>query len=647
MKNKSNKNKIFQIVCLTLSIVSIVSVAVGSYAFFAWQSSDGYVKFDRNKLNEYYGGLTMLDKDGKPLCEPTFLNGRKQISLSALPEYVYMAFVAVEDKRFFVHDGVDLLRVGAAALSNLRSHGKKEGASTISQQLIKNTHLSGNKTYKRKFNEMLLARQLEKNYSKHEILEMYLNTIYFGRSSYGIENAANVYFGVSASELTVGQSAILAAMIKAPNVYAPDKDIEKCLRRRNIVLKSMLQQEIIDRECYDKAVSEEIICATYCPQTYGYTHAAVTEACKLLNMTERQLTNSGLIIETYCDSVMQQATSEAVKHDLTLDANGKLADLSVVTCDINGGVTSCCTRGERNFAKRQPGSTLKPIAVYTPAFCNKIITQASPILDEKTNFNGYEPTNVSGYKGWTTIRKALLSSSNVSAVKTLNALTVKQAEKYLNKLGFDGEQNLSLAVGNINGGMNEIDLLHCYTAIANKGIAKNVRFVKRIFNQQGLVYSANEENKSPIYDEVSAYLMTDLLRQNVKIGTARKLADKQYAIAAKTGTVGNKHGNSDALTVAYTTKHCLLAWYSGQLTNGTKGSGAPCILLSNLLDKVYNETKPSRFCRPVGVTEVTLDDQLLITKQAYLPSLNGTKYLFATDTLPTSIKTYNSLFEIK
>lgn len=646
MKNKSAKKKIIQIVCVTLCVALLVGVGGGAYAFFAWQNSDEYVRFDKNKLNEYCGGLTVLDSDGEPLCEPTFLNGRKQISLTALPDYVYMAFVAVEDKRFFKHDGVDVLRVGAAALSNLKSHGKKEGASTITQQLIKNTHLDGSKTYKRKLNEMLLARQLEQNYSKREILEMYLNTIYFGRSSYGIENAANVYFGVSASELSVAQSAILAAMIKAPNVYAPDKNAEKCLQRRNVVLKLMLQQGVIDNETYDNAMSEEIVCATYCPQTRGYTYATVVEACKLLNMTERQLTNSGLVIETYCDSAMQRVTADAVKRDKTTDKNGNFADLSVLTCGVDGGVTSCCVRGERNFAKRQPGSTLKPIAVYTPAFCDKLITQASPILDEKTNFNGYVPTNVSGYKGWTTIRKALLTSSNVSAVKTLNALTVDKAEKYLQKLGFYGKQNLSLAVGNISGGMSETDLLHCYTALADNGIAANVRFVKRIYNEHGLIYAANDNEQTQVFEKTSAYLMTDLLRQNAQCGTAKKLAKLPFQVSAKTGTVGNKQGNSDALTVAYTSRHCFLAWYSGELTNDTKGSDQPCVLLDGLLSSVYADNKPPRFRRPDGITEVTLDDNLLTTKQAYLPSNNGTKYLFTTDSLPPTIGTYNSLFDV-
>ena len=140
--------------------------------------------------------------------------------------------------------------------------------------------------------------------------------------------------------------------------------------------------------------------------------------------------------------------------------------------------------------------------------------------------------------------------------------------------------------------------------------------------------------------------MTDLLRQNAQCGTAKKLAKLPFQVSAKTGTVGNKQGNSDALTVAYTSRHCFLAWYSGELTNDTKGSDQPCVLLDGLLSSVYADNKPPRFRCPDGITEVTLDDNLLTTKQAYLPSNNGTKYLFTTDSLPPTIGTYNSLFDV-
>ena len=219
--NSDMKKRFLKIFSIVLASVVIISVTAGVIGISVWKKSDDFVKFDRNRLNEVYTSLTILDNDGAKIAEPMYLYEYKQIPLDALHDYTYKAFVAVEDKRFFSHKGIDYKRVFGAMLHNLKSGGYKEGASTISQQLIKNTHLDNYKTMKRKANEMLLARELEKNYTKKEILEMYLNTIYFGRNAYGIETASNVYFNKSAQDLTVSESAVLAGMIKAPNTYAP------------------------------------------------------------------------------------------------------------------------------------------------------------------------------------------------------------------------------------------------------------------------------------------------------------------------------------------------------------------------------------------------------------------------------------------
>ena len=621
------KTKIVKTVSVILCAVVVLSVVAGVAAFAHWQNSDEYVAYDPARLQAVYGSATFLDCDGQVLCESTTYGQKKQIPLAALPEYVYMAFVSVEDKRFFTHGGVDLLRVGAAALHNFTSGSKKEGASTITQQLVKNTHLTGDKTYKRKINEMLLARELERNYSKQEILEMYLNTIYFGRNAYGVETAANVYFGKSAADLTVGQAAILAGMIKAPNVYAPDKDVDKCRTRRNLVLDIMHKQGIIDEQTLVSAQDESIEC---CPRTgcdiKGYTYFALKEAASLLNMSERQVMQGGFVIETYCRSELQKAFSEIVEKDVTRQTDETLANMCLATCDKNGGVSACCIRGE-GFVKRQVGSTLKPIAVYTPAFCEKQICPASPILDEKTDFNGYCPTNAGGYKGWTTVTNAVLSSSNVGAVKTLNALTLPIAQRYMSALGYDGKQDLSLALGNVDGGMDERDLLHCYTALCNCGTASKTRFVKSISNAYGQLYTADSKS-TQIYDKASAYLMTDLLVKNTRIGTAKKLKCNGMQVAAKTGTVGNKSGNTDAFTVAYTSGDVFVAHYYGLLPNGVSGGNAPCLTLGQALAASYKQHSPDKFVCPNNVHYVAIDEQELFARQRITRSDNGTLYPF-------------------
>lgn len=620
--------KIVKWTAVILAIIVILGVLIGVTYIAVFKRGTDFVAFDKNRLNEVYTSLTVLDNNGVKLNEPLYVHEYKQIPIDALHDYTYNAFVAVEDKRFFSHNGIDYKRVFGAMLHNIKSGGYKEGASTITQQLIKNTHLNNNKTLKRKLNEMMLARELEKNYSKKEILEMYLNTIYFGRNAYGLETAANVYFNKSAKDLTVSESAVLCGMIKAPNTYAPDKDTDKCRSRRNSVLKIMLQNNVIDDTQYNEALNSEI---TYCPEKLKaektYTYHVMKEACKLLNMTPMQLAQSNFIIETYCNSQVQKNLEQLVNADKTLTASNSLADIACVITDNHGGVEACYFRGETAGGKRQVGSAIKPIAVYAPALNERIITQASPVLDEETDFNGYKPTNLGGYNGWTTIKYSVAKSLNVPAVKTLNALGVKTAEKYLAKLGIVGEQNLSLALGNVKDGMDVFTLAEAYGTLANNGECNEVRFIRNIYGENGLVYS-REAKGEQVFTPNASYLMTDLLVNTVQNGTAKKLYSPEYQVAAKTGTVGDKNGNSDAIIAGYTTSNSFVVWYSGELENSVTGSSAPSILANRLLNKMYSDVKPNDFAAPDGVEEVLLDADSLYSDQKMLISDNGERFVF-------------------
>lgn len=629
------KKRFWKLFSIITALAILLTVISGVIVVTTWRRSDNYVKFDKNRLNEVYTSLTVLDNNGNKLAEPLYLYEYKQIPLEALHDYTYKAFVAVEDKRFFSHGGIDYKRVMGAMLHNIKSGGYKEGASTISQQLIKNTHLDNYKTIKRKVNEMLLAKELERSYTKKEILEMYLNTIYFGRSAYGIETAANVYFNKGAQELTVSESAILAGMIKAPNTYAPDKNVEKCKTRRNNVLKLMLDQQVIDEDQYQEALNSEI---TYCPQKVKsektYTYHVMKEACRLLNMTPMQLAQSNFIIETYCNQSTQKELASLVNADKTLTKTGVSADISAIVTNNLGGVEACYFRGTTAGEKRQVGSALKPVAVYAPALNERIITEASPILDEATDFNGYKPTNAGGYNGWTTIKYAVAKSLNIPAVKTLNALGLDKAEQYLDKMGIKGEQNLSLALGNADGGVDIFTLAKCYNTLANNGIANDVGFIKNIYSENGIVYSREQTNVR-VFQPSANYLMTDMLINTVQNGTAKRLKNTNYQVAAKTGTVGNSQGNSDGIIAGYTTSNTFAVWYSGNFTNDVNGATAPCILADKLLGKMYEENRPKDFVRPDGVVEVTLDKVSLYDEQRVLLADNGEKFLFDSVNAPT------------
>lgn len=643
------KSKIWKILLIIACVVVLFGV-LGSVIFVeSVKSNPNYAQFDNEKLNKVYSNLTVLDDDGNLLNEATYYKNIKQVPLSTLPKYAYMSFVAVEDKRFFSHDGIDVRRVGGALLHNLQSQSLKEGASTITQQLIKNTHLDNQKTIERKVNEMVLAVELEKHYSKMQILEMYLNTIYFGRNAYGIENAANVYFNKSAKELSVSESAVLAGMIKAPNLYAPDKNMQKCKSRRDVVLQLMLEQNVITDTQYTEAKNADIVYDTkknVAEKTYMYY--VLKEACSLLNMTECQLLNSNYVIETYCDQNVQQSLCQLAQKDVTMDKNGNLCDLACVLLNNDGAIVACYMRGENADCKGQVGSTLKPIAVYTPALNEKIITQASSILDEPTNFNGYNPQNASGkYCGWTTIKQSVTKSLNIPAVKTLNALTLPTAEKYLQKMGINGEQNLSLALGNVVGGLTPLELAKCYMALSNNGAVCQPRFVKAIKSSKGTIYTAKNKPMQ-VFSPTSTFLMTDMLLDAVNNGTAKALK-KDYQVAAKTGTVGNKTGNTDALVAGYTTKNTFVVWHKGSFDNDVNGSTAPCTLASKMLDNIYKNTAPKDFIAPKGAVKITIDRSSLKQQQLKIAK-NGMDFWFDVANRPTEKVeeiTYNYTIDCK
>lgn len=628
--------KIVKIVAMVLCL-SLITAFFSTVLFVeSLKHSNGYVNFDKNKLNEVCSTIKVLDANGEELKDALYFDDNKQIPLAALHDYTYMAFVAVEDKRFFQHNGLDAKRVLGAIAHNVKSRSFKEGASTITQQLIKNTHLCNSKTIKRKVNEMLLALELEKNYAKEEILEMYLNTIYFGRSAYGIENAANVYFDKSAADLTVSESATLAGMIKAPNTYAPDKNAAKCKARRNTVLKLMKEQGIVSATDYQKALEEKLTYRPYVNRAEKtYMRQVIEEACDVLNMTQMQLFRSGYVIETYCDTTVQNALDTFARNDCTQNKDGTLADLSCLVCDNTGGVAACYFRGDSALAPKQIGSTAKPIAVYTPALCEKLITQASPVLDEPTDFSGYKPTNASGYNGWTTIKNAVTKSLNVPAVKTLNSLGVEKAQKYLNKLGLEGNQNLSLALGNVDGGLNVHSLANCYATLANGGVSNGVGYVRRIVGPNGVLYTRKPQNLR-VFDSKSTYLMTDMLKNAVCEGTAKRLKDANVVTAAKTGTVGNADGNREALVAGYTSEHTFVFWYSGNMPNGVNGGTAPCAMATNVLKTIYANHKPSDFAVPNGIEQLAVDKDSLYNKQVVKLATDGEYFLFDNANKPSS-----------
>lgn len=618
--------KAFRIITLSVSVLLLV-LSLLLLAGILWvKTSKDYVSLDNDKLVNLNNSLTIVGINDEVIDEPFYVNFSKRVSLDSIPEHVKNAFVCIEDKRFYTHNGIDIVRIGGATLKNVSSMSLKEGASTITQQLVKNTHLSNAKTLKRKANEIILAINLEKQYDKDEILEMYLNTIYFGGNCYGIESAANTYFNKSSDELTLEEGALLAGIIKAPNTYSPTVNKQKCLSRRNLVLDIMQENGYISADECSTAKEVELTNSlnTAGNLSYAYTFAAIKSACSILNITPMQLINSGYTIKTYYDENCQQALQAAVDAD-----NGAYDKMAIIADNCTCGIKACYVKGDGNmlYTPKQVGSTLKPIAVYAPAIEEKLITTATPVLDESVSFADYTPRNYNdSYCGWTTITNAVKNSLNVPAVKTLNSLTLAKSEKYMSRMGlpFDNE-DLSLALGNYSQGITVSELCACYSTLVNGGKYSPLHYVESIKKGDTVLYQRQYE-ATRVFSVDTSFLTTAMLKETVESGTAKKLANVGFEVAAKTGTVGTKTGNSEAILCGYTSKDSFVFWCADETakSNGLTGGNQPATIAKSFLQNYYS-VKPRNFTIPENVIQLNVDSNELYQNQLLVQSDEGAK----------------------
>ena len=573
-----------------------------SAVFIGFAITTAGAKLDPKKLLLPDTQIVLYDADNRKLAGASSFNHRDTISINDLPLYTLDAFIATEDKRFYSHNGFDIVGIGRAVFKNVKSHSFREGASTISQQLIKNTHLSQEKTIRRKLKEIKLTRALEKKYSKREILETYLNTIYFGHNCYGIASAAQFYFSKNPVDLTLDESALLAGLVRSPNNYSPFKNPDKALKRRNVVLELMLQQGKISKNEQEKALNAPLP-TTYAPKSNrSYSHFAIEEMDKIIE--DLGVSANGKIeIFTHFDEDAQAVLdSQAIEQSCD-------KTLAVINNETHG-ITAY--RSSVGMIARSPGSLIKPLLVYAPAINEGLACPATPILDEKTDFGGYQPKNYSGkYLGYVSLRDALSKSLNVPAVKTLNTLGVECAANYANRLGLpvpEQDKTLALALGGMERGYPFIDILSAFSSFPNDGLYAPCNFIRKL-RINGISIYHQPQTTTFVFSPETAYLVTDILKTTAKNGTAKKLRDLPFDVAAKTGTVGTVRGNTDAYTAAYTSKHTIGVWL-GNANNApiqTTGGDVPAELTKNILMALYKKQTPPPFDRPNSIETLSID----------------------------------------
>jgi len=572
--------KVLKFFAVFFSVAAVL--ALSALCLFYSLTSD--VVLDESKLHAKGSAIVFYDSEGNEITTSDGFSGKKT-DFSLLPSYVKNAFIAVEDKRFYNHNGVDLRALIRAAVTDVKTRSLREGGSTISQQLVKNTHLSGEKTILRKLKELKLTAELEKRYSKDEILEFYLDGIYFGKGAYGVENAANRYFSKPATELTIGEAAALAATVKSPGNYNPEA--EGSQKRKNLVLKLMLEQGYINQSEYD-ANKDEITCT-----------AAVS--CDYFSLARNELYSE-------CDVSPYETRKIEVYTYFDKKAQDSLASL----CESNGGTDAeICKNGliasrfghikaavfpyGDNFG--MPASAIKPILVYAPAFNDGVITPATLIDDSPTDFGGYAPKNYGDtYYGYISAKECLVKSLNVPAVKILEAEGVGKCIEYAKRAGIQiDEDTLNVALGAFGNGVRFTDLCSAYTVFNSQGIHYPPKFIKSVRIGRLTVYTANE-NGTEVFTRGTVDLINDALEECAKTGTAKALSDFGY-VYAKTGTNGTKAGNTDAIAVCYTSEDII-----GIRLCPTDGTLLPCSVTGStaareacaVIEKLYNGRAPDR-----------------------------------------------------
>jgi penicillin-binding protein 1A len=531
----------------------------------------------------------LFDINGRPAFT-IFKEQRLEMPLDRMSPNLKQAILAIEDQRFYDHGGVDLIRIVGAAVANFRQGRTAQGGSTITQQLARMSFLSMEKTYARKVQEALLAALIEGEYTKDQILELYLNRVYFGAGLYGAEAAALGYFGKHASDLTLPEAALLAGLVKAPSNYAPTSNMERAVQRRNLVLQTMRDADMIDDEQFEAAKGAKVALndALRKDEPYGRYFKEAVRLELISRFGEERVYEGGLKVYTTIDLDVQRAADDEVQRALAaLDrrrsrrATGQL-QAALLALDPRSGEVRALVGG-RDFnnssynraqqAKRQPGSAFKPF-VYAAAL-EAGFTPAS-VLDRlyepiATAQGAWVPEDAHSTAGSMTMRTALKTSSNRAAVRMLQDLGIRKAVDYAERVGVGNMPSVpSLALG--AGEVTLESLTTAYSVFAAGGLRREPTYIKRVEDQNGQTLFEAPYISDQVISPQSAYLMTHMLADVIDHGTAygaRQLGFKLPA-AGKTGTTNEYR---DAWFVGFTPRLVSGVWVGFDQPQTIMGGG--------------------------------------------------------------------------
>ena len=627
---------------------------------------DRWVDFDVYRITGCDRTSIIYDGQSDVVTRLHGVQDRTWVSVSELQPSTVYAFISAEDARFFEHEGVDVIRIAGAVVADIKAGSYVQGASTISQQLIKLSHLTSEKTISRKAEEAALAYEMERQYSKEDILEMYLNYVYFGGGYYGIEAAAEGYFGVHASDLTLDQSAMLAGILKSPSGYAPHINYAASINRRNNILRLMRDYGYItDDEKKQASARRPTILHDKNEEYSGYYTDAVTKsAAALMGITVDELIRGGYSIYSAMDSDIQHYCEEMFKNGELFPAED--SEAAIVVLEPSTGMVVAMVGG-RSYTggisfnratdiRRQPGSVIKPVIAYAPAFEYLNYTAADMILDEETTFSDYTPSNYGNkYYGWVTVREAVTKSLNVPAVKTLSAVGVYRAKDFAKRCGIefdDKDDSLALALGGFTYGVSPLQIAGAYSCFASGGIYNTPTLIKKITDRNGLTVYEYRQDSRRVMSEANAYILTSMLKSVVTEGTGHRLNTLDIPIAGKTGTVGLANGNRDAWMAGYTPEYTAVVWQGydsdrlGLLPSSATGGTYPALMLYELFNHIYPDGRSGDFEKPESVKQYSIDAKTLkkqhkaVLANAMTPQSSRVTEYFTEETAPKDVSGY-------
>ena len=556
----------------------------------------------------------IYDTNGNEIANIHADENREPVKIAQVPKDLQNAFVAVEDNRFYDHMGVDPRGIARAIYANLRGRTVTEGGSTITQQLAKNAYLTQDRTLKRKIQEVFLALQLERQYTKQEILELYLNQIYFGQGAYGVQAAAQTYFGKNVEDLDLDECAMLAGIPKSPNYYSPQNNLQAAQERKATVLDQMAKYGYItETEAAKTKKMEPTIVKPKPKDTTNQAAYFVDYVTQLMidKYGADAVYKEGLKIYTTIDMDMQKAAEDAMKNlpNSRVDANGvQQPQGALVAIDPHNGYIKAMVggRGTDQFnratmAERQPGSAFKPF-VFAAALENKF-TPSTVIDDSPMKVGDWSPQNYNRtFNGKVTLRYVAEQSLNVPTVKIAQKLGIDKPIYYAQEMGIssfvlDGPQNdrnLSTALGGLTKGVTPLELVSAYGTFANKGVHVDPVAVTKVLDRNGKVLEQAEPKQRSVISEQSAAELTDMLQGVIQKGTGTR-ANIGRPAAGKTGTTSDYH---DAWFVGYTPDLVAGVWIGSDDNSslgGMSGGLTPAVIWKAFMSKALASTPPKNF----------------------------------------------------